>query len=139
MKCKRCGSKVIVRIDKGEEIVESLKQLCKSNAIRLGSISGIGATNGATIGLFETGTKRYLSKDLVGEYEIAHLSGNISTMNGEVYLHIHITLADSHYNAFGGHLNSAIVSGTCEVVIDVIDGEIDRDFSEEIGLNLYKI
>ncbi len=60
-------------------------------------------------------------------------------MKGEVYLHLHITLSDSHCNAFGGHLNSAIVSGTCEVVIGIIEGEVDREFSEEIGLNLYKI
>jgi len=139
MKFKRCGNKIIVRIDKGEEIVEKLIHLCKANAVKLGSISGIGSTNQVTIGLFETGTKQYLSKELIGEYEITCLSGNVSTMNGEVHLHIHITLSDSHYNAFGGHLNSAIVSGTCEVVIDVMDGSVSREFSEEIGLNLYKI
>jgi len=139
MKYKRCGNKVIVRIDKGEEIVDRLKYLCRANAIKLGSISGIGAANRATIGLFETGTKQYLSKELVGDYEITHLSGNISTIRGEVYLHLHVTLSDSSYSAFGGHLSAAIVSGTCEVVIDIIDGEMDREFSEEIGLNLYKI
>ena len=139
MKFRKYDNKITVRIDKGEEIVETLKCVCKENKITLGSISGIGSTNKTTIGLFETGTKRYLSKELVGEYEITHLSGNISTMNGEIYIHLHVTLADSSYNAFGGHLNSAIVSGTCEVVIDVVDGEIAREFSEEIGLNLYKI
>ena len=139
MKYKRYGSNIIVRIDRGEEIVETLEHVCRENDITLGLVSGIGATNRATIGLFETGTKKYLSKELVGEHEITHLSGNISSMNGEVYPHFHITLSDSHYNAFGGHLNSAMVSGTCEVVINVIDGKIERAFSEEIGLNLYKI
>ena len=139
MRFKRCGDKIVVRIDKDEEIVEIVKRVCSDNNVRLGSANGIGSTNQATIGLFDTGTKKYLSKELVGEYEIANLAGNISTMNGEVYLHLHITLSDAHYNAFGGHLNSAIVSGTCEVIIDVIEGEINRAFSEKIGLNLYKI
>ena len=139
MRLKRCGDKIVVRIDKDEEIVEIVKHVCSDNNVRLGSVNGIGSTNQVTIGLFDTGTKQYLSKELVGEYEITNLAGNISTMNGEVYLHLHITLSDAHYNAFGGHLNSAIVSGTCEVVIDVIEGEVDRAFSEEIGLNLYKI
>lgn len=39
---------------------------------------------------------------------------------------------------FGGHLNKAIVSATCEMVIDIIDGTVDRYFDEEIGLNLFK-
>jgi len=36
----------------------------------------------------------------------------------------------------GGHLNNAIVSGTLEAVIDIIDGEICRERNEDIGLNL---
>jgi hypothetical protein len=139
MKAKRFGNKFIVRIDKGEEIVEILKQFCKDNGIKLGSVIGIGATNKATIGLFEVETKKYHSKELVGNHEIAPLYGNISTMNGEVYLHIHANLCDSKHNSFGGHLSSAIVSATFEGIIDTIVGEIDREFDDEIGLNLYKI
>jgi hypothetical protein len=139
MKAKRFGNKFIVRIDKGEEIVETLKQFCKDNGIKLGSIIGIGATNKATIGLFDVETKKYHSKELVGNHEIAPLCGNISKMNGEVYLHIHANLCDSKHKSFGGHLNSAIVSATFEALIDTMDGEVDREFNDEIGLNLYKI
>ena len=38
----------------------------------------------------------------------------------------------------GGHLNRAIISATAEIQIQVIDGEIGREFSQEIGLNLFK-
>ena len=33
---------------------------------------------------------------------------------------------------------AAVISATCELVIDVIDGEVGRKFSDEIGLNLYE-
>ena len=128
----------IVRIDKGEEIVATLAQFCRDKGIRFGTISGIGATDEATIGLFKTRTKEYVRKDLTGDHEITSLTGNVSRMNDDVYLHVHVNLSDSSYRSFGGHLNSAVVSATCEVVIRVLDGEMGREFSEEIGLNLYK-
>ena len=31
-----------------------------------------------------------------------------------------------------------MISATCEIVVDVIDGKVDRKFSEEIGLNLFE-
>lgn len=139
MKAKKFTNKFIVRIDKGEEIVETLKQFCKNNNIKLGSIVGIGATNKATIGLFNATTKKYLSKELTGDYEIAPLLGNISTMDDKVYLHIHANLCDSKHHSFGGHLNSAVVSATFEAIIEVIDGKINREFNDKIGLNLFKM
>ena len=139
MKFKKFKNKFIIRIDKGEEVVETLKKFCEDNKINLGSITGIGATNKATIGLFDVETKKYYSKELTGNYEITNLSGNISKMNNEVYLHLHINLSDSEHKSFGGHLNSAVVSATFEGIIEVIYGSVEREFSEEIGLNLYKI
>ncbi len=138
MEFKRFGHKYVVRLEKGEEVVESIKTLCQEEGIKLGIISGIGAANKAVIGLFETSTKEYHSKELTGDMEITSLVGNISQMGGEVYLHIHINLADEKNNVFGGHLTSAVISATGEIFIDVVEGAVDRQFSEEIGLNLFK-
>ena len=45
MESKKFGPKHVLRIDKGEELVESLTKYCHQNDIRLGSITGLGATN----------------------------------------------------------------------------------------------
>lgn len=132
------GNKYIVRLDKGDEILKSLGDLATKEDIKLGRVSGIGAVNRATIGLFETATKEYHSKELIGDMEIVNLAGNISQMDGEVYLHLHIALGDREFNLYGGHLNSATISVTGEIVVDVIDGSVDRKLDEEIGLNLLK-
>jgi hypothetical protein len=138
MEFKKFENKFLIRIDKGEEIVETLKKFCRDNEILLGSITGLGATNRVKVGLYDVDKKEYFSKELVGNYEIAPLYGNISTMNKETYLHLHINLCDSNYNSFGGHLNYAIVSATFEGIIEKIDGKVDRELDKEIGLNLIK-
>jgi uncharacterized protein len=135
---KKFGNKYILRIDRGEEVVATLKRFCTDQGITLGSVTAIGAANRATIGLFNTETKQYQSTELTGDFEITSLAGNITTMNGKVYLHLHATLSDTRHHTFGGHLNAAIVSGTCELIIDVIDGACDREFSDVVGLNLLK-
>lgn len=136
MKFKKFGNKWVIRIDKGEEVIQAIKKVCEDNKIKLGSISGIGAANKVTIGLFDTKAKEYHSQELIGDYEITNLSGNLSTMNGEIYLHLHIGLSDSKYNVYGGHLTSAVISGTGEIIIEEINGEIEREFNKEVGLNL---
>lgn len=138
MEYRRFNNKLVVRLDKGEDIVESIKELAKKEKIRLGSVSGLGAVNKARVGLFNVDTKEYHSVDLSGDMEIVSLTGNISEMNGEVYLHLHIALGDSEYNVKGGHLNQAIISATGEIIIDVIDGAVERELNEDVGLNLIK-
>lgn len=139
MKFLKLGRKYFVRIDKDEEVVASLKQFCNDNDVKLGSVTGIGAANRVTIGIFNTITKEYHNKELAGEYEITNLTGNITAKDGEVYLHLHITLGDEENKAWGGHLNECWISGTCELVIDTIDGEVGRVFDEYSGLNLWKL
>ncbi|WP_290923482.1 PPC domain-containing DNA-binding protein [Halodesulfovibrio sp.] len=138
MEYLRYDSRLLIRLDPGDEVVSALTEICTKEEIPLGIISGIGAVNKATVGLFNPVTKEYFSTTLEKDFEITNLTGNVSQMNNEVYLHLHATLADIEHNAFGGHLNAATVSATAEIWIDIVDGFVDREFSETIGLNLLK-
>jgi len=138
MNYKQFNNKVIIRIDKGEELVDSLKTICKKLDIKLGSIVGMGSTDKVTIGLLNTKTKKYQSKEFIGDHEIASLAGNITTMNGEVYLHLHLTICNIEHKAIGGHLTSAIISATFEGIIDIIQGQVTREYNDDIGLNNLK-
>ena len=139
MKFKKFGSKYVVRIEKGEEIVTVLEKFCNDNHIKLASLTGVGAVNKATVGVFEADTRAYNKKEITGDHEITSLIGNVSELDGKACLHIHVNLADVNCNVVGGHLNSAYVSVTCEIVFDVIDGIIDKKYNEEIGVNLLNI
>ena len=66
------------------------------------------------------------------------MHGTISTMDGKYYAHLHMSAGDDSGKVFGGHLNRAVISATCEMVINIIDGAIDRYADADIGLNLFK-
>ncbi len=136
MKSKKFNNRYLIRIDRGEEIIESLRNFCEKENIKLGIITGIGATNRVKIGLFDSKEKKYYANKLEDNFEITSLCGNITTMNDKIYLHLHINLCDNNYKCFGGHLNYAYVSGTFEGVIELIEGEVDRCLDNEVGLNL---
>ena len=138
MDYRKFGNTYVVRIDKDEEILEQIKTLALKEHITLAQVSALGAVKDFTIGIFKTDTKQYVANNFSGCYEIVSLTGTINTMNGEFYTHLHMCVGDEKGNAFGGHLNSATVSATCEMIITVINGTVDRYFDEEIGLNLFK-
>ena len=136
MEFKRFNNKYVMRLDKDEEIIETLKNFCSTKQIALGWVSGIGAVNRVALGLFETKPKRYAGEELAGDFELTSLSGNITTMNKDVYLHLHATVSDLQHKTYGGHLNSAVVSATVELIVVSVEGVVDRKFGQEIGLNL---
>ena len=138
MEYKRFGDTLVVRIDKNEEITEQIRAVAEQEEIKLASVQALGAVDDFTVGVFDTRTKTYASNRFRGAYEIVSLTGTISTMDGAFYLHLHMSAGDGSGAVFGGHLNRANVSATCEMVIRVIPGQVDRAFSQEIGLNLFR-
>ena len=123
MEYRKFDDKIIARIDKGEEILEQVKNIALKENIKLANINALGAVGEFTVGVFKTGEKKYYANEFKGDFEIVSLTGTINTMNGEFYSHLHMSAGDIEGKVFGGHLNKAIVSATCEMIIYVINGE----------------
>ena len=138
MEYKRFGNKIVARIDRGEEILDNIKKIALKENIRLANVNALGATNDFTVGVYNLDEKKYYSNEFKGNFEIVSLTGTINTMNDEFYTHIHMSAGNDKGEVFGGHLNRAIVSATCEMFIDIIDGEVDRFKDDVTGLNLFK-
>lgn len=139
MEYRKFDHTYVVRIDRGEEVMAQLFKLMEKEKIRLASVSGIGACDETKLGCYDVEKQEYHVRDLKGTFEITSLLGNMTQMNGENYLHIHITIADDHQNCYGGHLNECHISGTCELTVTVIDGNVDRkkDLEYGSGLNIF--
>ena len=138
MEYRRFGNTIVARIDRGEEILAALQEIAEAEGIQLASISALGATNDFTVGVYNVDEKQYHANDFKRNFEIVSLTGTVSTMDGRFYAHLHMSAGDEKGQVFGGHLNRAVVSAVCEMVITVIDGTVDRSFSPEIGLNLFR-
>ena len=138
MDYRKFGNTYMLRIDVGEEILESLKAVCAREGIRLAQVSAIGAADRAAVGVYDLAEKQYHREDLEGFMEIANLSGSVTEMNGEPYIHLHATLADQRNILHGGHVISMRVGATCEMFVQVLDGSVTREKDEGLGINLWK-
>ena len=136
MEYKVFANTVVIRIDRGEEILEQLRAVAEREHIRLASVQALGATNDFTVGVFDTESKQYAANTFKGSFEIVSLSGTVNTMDGKFYAHLHMSAGNARGEVFGGHLNRAVVSATCEMILTKIDGTVDRRFDADVGLNL---
>ena len=138
MEYRRFNDVLFVRIDRGEEIVEKLLEVAEKEDIRLASIEALGAVDDFTVGVYKIDEKKYYANRFEGAFEIVSLTGTITTMDGKTYHHLHMSAGDEHGAVFGGHLNRAVVSATCEMVIREVSGAVEREKDPVTGLNLFR-
>ena len=138
MEYRRFGDTIVARIDRGEEITEQLRAIALREQIRLACVQALGVVGRFTVGVYRTAEQRYHANEFCGDFEIVSLTGTVNTMNGAFYSHLHMSAGNGRGEVFGGHLNRAEVSATCEMVIRILPGEVDRYADAETGLNLFR-
>ena len=126
MEYRRFGNSIVARMDKGEEILTQIKEIAQREHIRLASVTALGATNDFTVGVYKVDEKKYYANEFQGNFEIVSLTGTINTMDGAFYTHIHMSAGNDRGEVFGGHLNRAMVSATCEMVIHNFQRTLNR-------------
>tara|TARA_Y100000996_G_C22529651_1_gene645987 strand:+ start:1040 stop:1468 length:429 start_codon:yes stop_codon:yes gene_type:complete len=137
MKYRLDDKSLLVVLDKDEEIFDSLYNLIEKLDIKFAWINGIGAAKDIVLGAYPSRTKEYIKKRFEGEFEIASLMGNITTKKGSPFIHIHTTISNEECNAFAGHLFTATVAVTCELILNLSEKPIIRKNSDSIGLYLW--
>ena len=137
-KYRQFKDKYVLSIDNHQPVGAALAAFCKEKNILAGAVYGLGATNNATLRFLDPDTLKYVDKTFAEQMEICNLTGNISEKDGQVYLHLHVTLGRSDYTCVGGHLLEATINGACELVVEPLEGPgLPRYADPESGLNLY--
>ena len=139
MKFKKIKDTYFIRLERGEKIIETLRNFCAENKIQCGYFSGIGALGEAELAHYIVENRKYTTKILRQPLEIVSMAGNVTTMNKEVYLHCHIALSDEKMKAIAGHLKEGIIAATCEIVLVKLDADINRKYDNATGLNLLEL
>ena len=138
MDYRRFDNTYVIRMERGEEIVEQVRRFAAQEGVKLASVQALGAVDDFTVGVYNVAEKQYHARSFQGAYEIVSLVGTINTMNGEVYTHLHMSAGDEEGRVFGGHLSRGVISATVEMVVTLIPGTVDRQLDESIGINLFK-
>ncbi len=139
MHYKKYRNSYILRLQKGEEIIESLKGFTKKEKLKGAFLYGLGVGENLKLGYFDAHKKSYIEKQFIGEYEFTSFVGNISYFEEEPVIHVHVTVTDKRFNAYGGHLFSGYVPATLEIILFPIDKKLVRKKDINTGLNLLNI
>jgi len=107
-----------VVLETGDEVMASLQSFVKARRIAAAQITAIGAFKSVVLKYFDWESKKYLSIGVDEQVEVASLIGDVALApSGEPALHIHLVVGRRDGTALAGHLGSAIVRPTLEVVV----------------------
>ncbi len=128
------------RLEKDEDLLESLTKFARSNQARLAIITGIGALQKARLAIYDQHKKQYIITDINEPAEVASLIGNVSMKDGEVFCHLHATLTCESGKVVGGHVCEGCSVFALEFMVQEMQGEaLLRLLDEETGLALWNL
>ena len=114
MDYRKFGTTYVMRLDPGDEIVEKVLWLSAVEHIKLATVTGLGAVDNVTLGIYSPDTKQFKANMFHADFEIVSLTGTITTQRSRPYAHLHMAVGDLSGRCYGGHLNRAVVSATAE-------------------------
>jgi len=145
MEYKHTGDRVYIRLDKGDEVLSSIRRICGAEGINAAVFQGIGACDKVVVATYIPAKQDFLLHEQKGMLEMVSLQGNIVTEDyGSLQEHAHgmfsyLHPATGELAYLGGHLHSARISYTAEILLDVVqDGFCGHKVDPFTGINVWK-
>ena len=155
MEYRKIGDNYYIRMDRGDEIVSNLLEICEKESIPSAVFSGIGGCQSAELQVFIPETGSFETERLEGMLELVSLNGNVvRDDNGQIFHHTHALFSfkggprdvdnivggyqDGQHGMAGGHLKATTVLYTAEIELrPTIGGAIGRKFDPETGTGFW--
>ncbi len=122
--------------DEGDEVVCQLTTFAEYEALTAASFKGIGAFSDVLLGYFDWERKEYAEIPLDEQVEVLSLIGDVATRDREPKVHAHVVVGRRDASAHGGHLLSAHVRPTLELVLEESPVHLRKRHDDETGLAL---
>ena len=140
MDYRRFDDKIYVRLDKDDEVISTLTDVCAKEDLTVAQIQGIGGCETATVGVFDMAKRAYNETTVSGMLELLSLDGNVTEYEDKSYLHVHAVFAyeeNGEKHTISGHLLSAVIGLTGEIVLTPASGNISRKYIDELGIRIW--
>jgi predicted DNA-binding protein with PD1-like motif len=129
---------LLVRMSDGDDLEAGIAAAFKENNLTSGVvIGGVGMVRNAALS-FYVGKGKYETVPVDSAAELCALSGNVSTIDGEMVIHLHAVLGRPGGAAMAGHLSRGLVNMTAEIAIMITPQKLVRILDSETGLRLLK-
>ena len=120
----------------GDEAFSGLVEFAEKYQVTSAHFTAIGALNGATLGWFDPQRKMYKKIPIVGQHEVIGMSGDIALYQGKPVVHTHMVVGNSDGTTRAGHVLTAYVSPTLEVMVTVDPITMQKRFDPATDLTL---
>lgn len=127
---------IAVILEDGEDVFGSVKELCRATKVDSALIlSGIGMLRQVKIGYWNG--EGYQTRQYAQPMELVSMSGSIATQDGELSVHMHVSLAGQDHAGIAGHLVEATVNNINELSIAPFpSSSFTRKYSQMTKLNM---
>ena len=90
MEYRKIGDNYYIRMDRGDEIISNLLEICEKESIPSAVFSGIGGCQSAELQVFIPETGSFETEQLEGMLELVSLNGNVvRDDDGKLFHHTH--------------------------------------------------
>lgn len=129
------GYNYIMRLDKGESLVESLQKFVAETKLEDAWVSALGGALEMTLGYYDLEAKQYNWKTFNGLYEVAALQGNIAyDLEGKPVFHLHGVFSGHDFQTVAGHIKDLTAAATLEVYLHRTYKPLHRKLDHNVGL-----
>jgi uncharacterized protein len=141
MQVKDVEKGFMLKLERGERVMETLTAFCAARGIGGGVLQAVGAVKNAELGYYDLVKREYFFKKFPEDREVASLMGNIALVEGKPFIHAHAVLSamTDALDCVGAHIKEAEVAVTLEVYLTPFDTPIGRAYDEGTGLKLLNL
>jgi uncharacterized protein len=132
------GPAHILKPDFGSDLLRELQKYVVAKNINLAWLSGVGAVSRAVIRYYDQAKKDWVDLVYDQRLEVAGMWGNVSLLNGQPIVHVHIVFADETGRCFGGHLTDGTIVFNLEILLTTLQGpNVVRKMDAQTGLTIF--